>query len=97
MKVFIPIQENGSVEYEMGFRNLMDKLGSDQSRKKTGNFELTIIYRMEQSPTFIITSLQWDHLRTNSYPLNISGFDSIELTDPFNESRTKFTSMTNIM
>ena len=77
------------VEYEDGFGNLHGEfwigLRSMHCLTSQGNWELRIDYQLKNGTksylhynNFVIGSAE------DQYPLNISGFDSIGLTDPFN-------------
>ena len=85
------------VEYEDGFGNLHGEfwigLRSMHCLTSQGNWELRIDYRLKNGTK---SYLHYNKFAVGSaedqYPLNISGFDSIGLTDPFkNFNSLKFT------
>ena len=79
------------VEYEDGFGDLNDEfwigLRSMHCLTSQGNWELRIDYHL---PNGTKSYLHYNKFAVGSpedqYPLNISGFDSIGLTDPFDHS-----------
>ena len=81
------------VEYEDGFGNLHGEfwigLRSMHCLTSQGNWELRIDYQLKNGTK---SYLHYNKFAIGSaehqYPLNISGFDSIGLTDPFNSSDT---------
>ena len=90
------------VEYEDGFGNLHGEfwigLRSMHCLTSQGHWELRIDYHLKNGTK---SYLHYNKFAIGSaedqYPLNISGFDSIGLTDPFNEpflpaANVKFTS-----
>ena len=82
------------VEYEDGFENLHGEfwigLKSMHCLTSQGNWELRIDYQLKNETK---SYLHYDRFAIGSaedqYPLNISEFDSIGLTDPFNEIRVR--------
>ena len=100
----IKFNERDWVEYEDGFGNLNDEfwLGLIPMHCLTsqGNWELRIDYHLQNKTK---SYLHYNKFAVGSpedqYPLSISGFDSIGLTDPFSDNdgpkslnNTKFTS-----
>ena len=89
------------VEYEDGFGNLHGEfwigLRSMHCLTSQGHWELRIDYQLKNGTK---SYLQYNKFSVGSsedqYPLNVSGFDSIGLTDPFNlaisQNGMKFTS-----
>ena len=81
------------VEYEDGFGNLHGEfwigLRSMHCLTSQGNWELRIDYQLKNGTK---SYLHYNKFAIGSaedqYPLNISGFDSIGLTDPFNGGNT---------
>ena len=84
----VDFQNRDWVEYEDGFGNLHGEfwigLRSMHCLTSQGNWELRIDYQLENGTK---SYLHYNEFAIGSaedqYPLNISGFDSIGLTDPF--------------
>ena len=88
----ISFKKRDWVEYEDGFGNLDSEfwigLRSIYCITSQGNWELRIDYKLLRNGTN--SYLHYNQFAIGSaedqYPLNISGFDSFALTDPFNNS-----------
>ena len=95
----VEFEQRDWVEYEDGFGDLNGEfwigLRSMHCLTSQGNWELRIDYQLKNGTK---SYLHYNKLAIGSaedqYPLNISGFDSIGLTDPFGHSRNglKFSS-----